>query len=469
METSSIHVELNQENNITFVNEFNLEFDNLKYLIKFGKSSNKEELIIYIKEENILNSEYYQNYYTLQQLQKINKYFRVFDNIDETIENFKDIISEKRLIIKKTNDVLYITFKINKIGKGEEEFNLEFKKSKLGTDKIVDNLISQINNINLEINNLKYENKNLKEEIKNIKEENIVKIDKDNRKEIIKQYDLSRIGNNIDEKIFYNKIFLDTEKNEYYKYIPYYNIPKYAPRKVYYEVMKENNKAPSTKDNNKKYKKIFKKYKDILLEKINNPDFNINNEKYDDDSKENIISIALNDFMKKLNKRQNWDNEEKEKINNEFKDLIDKLIKPLINKDTSINILKVINKSLSTEDNISKIFSYSNNNYYSHNSETIINLENAKKICDIIHDLIIIFNNNDEQKYIKELNKILNAIFELIRMSKTKNKYIGNNNENENEKKAIIFIYELLYKLLKTNEIFITYYFEKKNNNNAFR
>jgi hypothetical protein len=47
-------------------------------------------------------------------------------------------------------------------------------------------------------------------------------------------------------------------------------------------------------------------------------------------------------------------------------------------------------------------------------------------------------------------------------MSKTKNKYMWNNNENENEKKAIIFIYELLYKLLKTNEIFITYYFEKK-------
>ena len=116
METPTIHVELNQENNITFVNEFTLEFDNIKYLIKFGKSSNKEELIIYIKEENILNSEYYQNYYTLQQLQKINKYFRVFDNIDETIENFKDIISEKRLIIKKINDVLYITFKINKIG-----------------------------------------------------------------------------------------------------------------------------------------------------------------------------------------------------------------------------------------------------------------------------------------------------------------------------------------------------------------
>ena len=193
METPTIHVELNQENNITFVNEFNLEFDNLKYLIKFGKSSNKEEeLIIYIKEENILNSEYYQNYYTLQQLQKINKYFRVFDNIDETIENFKDIISEKRLIIKNINDVLYITVKINKIGKGEEEINLEFKKSKLGTDKIVDNLISQINNINLEINNLKNEINNLKNENKNLKEENNfikedVKITKEENKSLKEQ------------------------------------------------------------------------------------------------------------------------------------------------------------------------------------------------------------------------------------------------------------------------------------------
>ena len=192
METPTIHVELNQENNITFLNEFTLEFDNIKYLIKFGKSSNKEELIIYIKEENILNSEYYQNYYTLQQLQKINKYFRVFDNIDETIEYFKEIISEKRLIIKKINDILYIVFKIKKIGKGDEEINLEFKKSKLGTDKIVDNLISQINNINLEINNLKYEINNLKSENKSLKEENKfikedVKITKEENKSLKEQ------------------------------------------------------------------------------------------------------------------------------------------------------------------------------------------------------------------------------------------------------------------------------------------
>ena len=51
--------------------------------------------------ENIISSEYYQNSFTLQQLQQINKCFRLFDTIDETIENFKDIISDKKILIKK--------------------------------------------------------------------------------------------------------------------------------------------------------------------------------------------------------------------------------------------------------------------------------------------------------------------------------------------------------------------------------
>ena len=197
METSSKNIELNKDN-IGFLKEFN--FENLKYLFKFGKSSNNEEFIIYAQVENIISSEYYQNSFTLQQLQQINKCFRLFDTIDETIENFKDIISEKKLYIKKINDGLSLTFKINKIGKGEEEINLELKKRQLGTEKIIGNLVPEINNLNLglsafeneiktlknenenfnleisslksEINNLKNENKNIKEEITSLKNEN---------------------------------------------------------------------------------------------------------------------------------------------------------------------------------------------------------------------------------------------------------------------------------------------------------
>jgi len=59
---------------------------------------------------------------------------------------------------------------------------------------------------------------------------------------INKDFDLNRIGNTLQEKDLYEKIFYDEDKKEYYKYIPYYNIPKYAPRKYYNEVMKENTK-----------------------------------------------------------------------------------------------------------------------------------------------------------------------------------------------------------------------------------
>ena len=50
MEALSENIKSNKEN---FINEFNLEFESIKYIIKIGKSSNSDDLIIYIKEENL--------------------------------------------------------------------------------------------------------------------------------------------------------------------------------------------------------------------------------------------------------------------------------------------------------------------------------------------------------------------------------------------------------------------------------
>ena len=174
METPQLCVELEQEteqeqeNYIIYINQYNLEFDNIDYLIKFGKQANKE-LILFIKEENIISSGYYQKFFTLQQLQKKNKYFESFNTIDEIIGIFNDIILEKKLIIKNINEELSVIFKINIIGK-EEEIIFRIKKKRLETEKLLDNLISYMNKINLEINSLKNENKTLKEENKMLNE-----------------------------------------------------------------------------------------------------------------------------------------------------------------------------------------------------------------------------------------------------------------------------------------------------------
>ena len=116
-----------EKKDIEFINEYKLNFENIIYLLKIGKIVN-EEIIIFVKIENMIETVYYQNNFSLENLQKMNKIFRQFDTIDETIDALKDIISDKNIKIKKENDELFIIFKFKKLGKGEEE--IIFKLSK---------------------------------------------------------------------------------------------------------------------------------------------------------------------------------------------------------------------------------------------------------------------------------------------------------------------------------------------------
>ena len=299
-------------------------------------------------------------------------------------------------------------------------------------------------------------------EVQSINEENIIKVNKDNRNEINKEYDLSRIGGAINEENLYQKIFFDEERNEYYKYIPYYNIPKYAPRKTYLEVMKENNKTPTTKNSNKTFNIKLRKYREILINKITSNDFDINNDMYTEESKENILSVVLSDFMKKLNKKQSWNADQTEEINKEYIFIMNKLIKPLINENTSYEILTLINKSLTKEENCQKIFNNSNN-IFSRNSDQIISFENVKLIVDVYNDLINIFYKKiDDNNYSKEFKIILEQIFSLIKGSKTKKSYMISYSNDDKEENAIIYIYDLLYKLLTTNERIFSIFIDNK-------
>ena len=81
----------------------------------------EEELIIFVKEENIISSGYYQESFTLDNLQKLSKCFRMFDTIEETIDALKDVIEANKVSIKKDLDILNFIVKFNKAGKGEEE------------------------------------------------------------------------------------------------------------------------------------------------------------------------------------------------------------------------------------------------------------------------------------------------------------------------------------------------------------
>ena len=158
--------------NIDFKYEKKLLLENVNYLIKFGKLKDKEEeLIIFVKEENVISSGYYQESFTLDNLQKLSKSFRLFDTIEETIDALKDVIEANKISIKKDLDILNFMVKLNKVGKGEEEVNLKLSKNSLSTGKIVEGLIEQINEMKKEIKQNKEEIDKNKEEIKQNKEE----------------------------------------------------------------------------------------------------------------------------------------------------------------------------------------------------------------------------------------------------------------------------------------------------------
>ena len=163
MEAPTVKFEKDNKN-IDFKFEKKLLLENVNYLIKFGKfKSEQEELIIFVKEENVISSGYYQESFSLDNLQKLSKCFRIFDTIDETIDCLKEVIEAQKISIKKDLDVLNFMVKLNKAGKGEEEVNLKLTKNSLSTGKIVESLIEQINEMKKEI-------KENKEEIKKINE-----------------------------------------------------------------------------------------------------------------------------------------------------------------------------------------------------------------------------------------------------------------------------------------------------------
>ena len=97
-----------------------LELYNQGYELKIFNSFKEQHLTIKIELINIENCEsFYQVKYKIEDLYKLNKYFRQFDTIDEVIKSFKineKIVKEKGNVqsynINFENSILYLKIKL---------------------------------------------------------------------------------------------------------------------------------------------------------------------------------------------------------------------------------------------------------------------------------------------------------------------------------------------------------------------
>ena len=177
--------------NIKFLDEYQLNFNEINYLIKIGIMESKE-LAIFAKEENI-NEYYYQNCFSLEYFHNKNKMFKLFDKIEEIIDALKDIISNKPLTIKKEegNEKLSIILKVKILGKGEEEIKLTLTKKNEKTEIIINNLKAKIDDLESEAIKRKNETeiiiKNLEAKIADLESE-VIKLKNENKSIKVKKY-----------------------------------------------------------------------------------------------------------------------------------------------------------------------------------------------------------------------------------------------------------------------------------------
>ena len=146
-----------------------------------------------LKEKNSFMNESYISIYTLNELQKINNYFKMFDLINDIIMNLSKLIEDNKYKITKKDKNVEINFIPDILFKGEIKLNLSLKE-KNQNEKIDDLNILSIS-ILKRLDNLEKENSELKLKVIELSE----KLDK-----------LS--APNKDKKLFNDSLILTTDK-----------------------------------------------------------------------------------------------------------------------------------------------------------------------------------------------------------------------------------------------------------------
>ena len=273
---------------------------------------------------------------------------------------------------------------------------------------------------------------------------NIVEFSNDEMKMINKKYDTSKQNSIVTEEELYRKIFYNKEINEYYKYIPYYNVPKYAPKELYNQIMQEN-KIFSTGASNSDYNKTIinckEKFQECFYEMIPS----LSEEEilsYQITEQNNLINLIVSDVFEKAQKK-NLTEQEKVDINKRLNILLVNIIKPLVSKNSNDGVLDNIQRALISKERIEISFL---------NDRPIFNEENVKQMHNAIKNIINIFKDKD----IFTLN---NRIFEIIvnyLISRLGSNYRGSDKSN-----TIQYIYDLLKDLIKID--LIASFCSKKN------
>ena len=187
-----------------FKESFNIKSNENKD-IKLTISYNERIILFEVEELNIFPKKEYSLYQSLNELEKINRYFRQFDNLKEVYESLKIIILNKNITAIKEENCIKLKI-INTSTNKEFFINLPLKQKDIKTQ--IESLIPYISSLDNKINNLENQIKDMKEDFDN----KIKSIEKKHKEDIEKLE--KKFEETIQTKILFsnsNIIHLDEE------------------------------------------------------------------------------------------------------------------------------------------------------------------------------------------------------------------------------------------------------------------
>ena len=188
--------------------EYKVESEGKIFNIKIILSSN---IIIEIYELEEIQYSFYFKEFSLEDLLKINKIFKVCETINKAYDILEEIFESKKSSIKpKEDNSLILILDIRLPGGKIQNTEISLDKKEINKNKIIEALVKKVNILEKKNKNLEDKTKKLEEEINEIKEwkKKIEKLIKD---EIKEKEILEKIG--IKSIIIENNTDLDFLKN----------------------------------------------------------------------------------------------------------------------------------------------------------------------------------------------------------------------------------------------------------------
>ena len=125
---------------------------------------NKIKLVFIVQQNDSLKNYIYQSEFALEDLQQLNKLFRIFDSIDEA---YKDISGIK--IIEEESNNININLNLTSLSSKTEDICIKIKKNYLNNEKTNEIIFEELYKINSELKEEKLKNENLKKIIDELK------------------------------------------------------------------------------------------------------------------------------------------------------------------------------------------------------------------------------------------------------------------------------------------------------------